>query len=199
MLIQGDPPPPGPAASDQSVFVDLHDTTQRLAMVFVLNEAGWPQAETAGNGAVRVADRVVADPAAPPLDVLVTVALPAPSRRAVEAFSAGHVRSVVDAGDPEGLPVALELLRQGVSVVPTRIVEAAHRVPALRPRLERTLDLVLRGHSNRLIARAVQESEATAKRDVAELLRLFDAPNRLSLAATAMRLGYQPGSIWPAR
>jgi DNA-binding NarL/FixJ family response regulator len=58
--------------------------------------------------------------------------------------------------------------------------------------LERTLQLVLRGCTNLAIARQVHQSEATTKRDVAELLRRFDAPNRMALAATAIRLGVHP-------
>jgi DNA-binding NarL/FixJ family response regulator len=148
---------------------------------------------------VHVADRLREDAASPPIGVLVIVATPAASRRALEAFTAGRIRAVVDASEPEELPIALRLLRQGLGVVPTRVVEAANRVPVLRPRLERTLQLVLRGQSNRVIARAVHESEATAKRDVAELLRLFDAPNRMALAATAIRLGYPIDAPAPAR
>ena len=179
-----------PAPDQPSVFVDLVDTTQRVAMSFVAHEAGWAPARSARSADVHVGDRVL-DSSAPPLDVLVIPAAPAPSRRAVEAFTTGRVRAVVDAAEPDELPIALSLLRSGLGVVPVRVLEAANRVPALRPRLERTLQLVLRGQSNRRIARVVHESEATAKRDVAELLRLFDAPNRLALAATAIRLGYQ--------
>jgi DNA-binding NarL/FixJ family response regulator len=186
-----------PAVDSPTVYVDLLDTTQRLAMTFVAGEAGWVGAPSVGSADLHVADRL-AEEAAPPLDVLVVPAVPAPSRRAVDAFTTGRVRAVVDAAVPDELPIALSLLRTGLGVVPTRIVDAANRVPALRPRLERTLQLVLRGQSNRVIARAVHESEATAKRDVGELLRLFDAPNRLALATTAIRLGYQLDPGWSA-
>jgi DNA-binding NarL/FixJ family response regulator len=42
-----------------------------------------------------------------------------------------------------------------------------------------------------MIARALHESESTAKRDVGDLLRMFDAHNRIGLASTATRLGYR--------
>ena len=48
------------------------------------------------------------------------------------------------------------------------------------------------GWSNPAIARQLHVSPGTTKRDVAELLRRFDAPNRMALSATALRLGLHP-------
>ena len=67
----------------------------------------------------------------------------------------------------------------------------------LTPRLERTLLLLVRGRANRDIARELGQSEATTKRDVADLLHRFDAPNRVALAAIAWRLGLSPDAIDP--
>jgi len=177
-----------------SVFVDIGPTTLRLAMAFAVEEAGWTLSPRATDGAARVCDRVPRGSPEPPLDVLVVTPTSSASRRAVDAFAAGNVRAIVWTTTPRELPHTLELVGRGLSVVPTAVVEAALGWPALRPRLEHTLHLVLRGCSNRHIAAATHQSEATVKRDVAELLRLFDAPNRLALAATVTRLGYEPAT-----
>lgn len=174
-----------------TVFLDLQDLTVRMALAFAVDEAGWVRSPVAAAGAVHVGDRVLAEPA-PPLDVLVTTTSPAACRRAVDAFAAGSVRAVLRATDPSGLPAVLHLARRGLGVVPAAVVEAARGFPVLPPRLERTLGLVLRGWSNQVIARHLHQSEATTKRDVADLLRRFDAPNRVALAAAAIRLGVHP-------
>lgn len=174
------------------MFLDVCDTTMRLALSFAVEEAGWRRTPTLQAGAVHVADRLPDRPGAPPLDVLVIHPSPAASRRAIDAFARGAVHSVLVAAEPRSLPPALHLARLGLAVVPVAVVEAARAFPALPPRLERTLELVLRGRSNRSIAAALHESDGTAKRDVAELLRRFDAPNRMALAATAIRLGVHP-------
>jgi DNA-binding NarL/FixJ family response regulator len=173
------------------VHLAIGDATLRLALAFAVDRAGWAEAD-ASNGALFVADRVSLDPGHAPVDVLVVPPSPAAARRALDAFTDGAARSVLRATDPKGLPLALELARRGLGVVPAAIVESARAVPPLDERLERTLELVLQGWSNPRIARAVHHSEATTKRDVAELLRRFDAPNRVALAATALRLGLHP-------
>lgn len=183
-------PPPGPSR----VHLDLHDTTVHLALAFAAEEAGWVRVGTRGPATALVADRLPADPVPgrTVLDVLVIHPTPAASRRALDAFGEGLVRAVLPASRPQDLPVLLDPARRHLGVVPVAVVQAAHRFPALGPRLEQTLGLVLRGWSNRAIAGHVHQSEATTKRDVAELLRRFDAPNRMALAATAIRLGVHP-------
>jgi len=177
------------------VLIDIRETTVRLAMAYVVAEAGWTPAAHPAPGVVRVSDRIPHRSSdEPPLDVLVLVPTPNACRRALDAFSAGDVRAVVLSTNPPDLPTTLELVGGGLGVLPMSVIDAALRWPSLRPRLEQTLRLVLRGSTNATIAKATHQSEATVKRDVAELLRLFDAPNRLALATTVTRLGYAPGS-----
>jgi DNA-binding NarL/FixJ family response regulator len=180
-----------PADTARRVHLDIGDATLRLALAFAADRAGWAQVEVA-RGVVTVADRVPRDAGAPPVDVLVVSPSPVAARRALDAFTDGAARGVLRANDPNGLPLALELARRGLGVVPAAVVESARSFPTLDERLQRTLELVLQGWSNPRIARAVHHSEATTKRDVAELLRRFDAPNRVALAATALRLGLHP-------
>ncbi len=178
-----------PADPGLRVHLDVREDTVRLALSFVADRAGWQRVDRAADAVIRVADQIRTQVGAPPVDVLVVAPSPAASSRAVRAFTDGAARSVLRATEPDGLRVAVELARRGLGVVPAGVVEAARAFPELGDRLERTLELVLRGWSNPRIARAVHQSEATTKRDVAELLRRFDAPNRVALTAAALRLG----------
>ncbi|MDP1820459.1 MAG: LuxR C-terminal-related transcriptional regulator [Acidimicrobiales bacterium] len=174
------------------VHVDVRPDALRLALLHVVEEAGWTTVLRATDDAARVSDRVPRPSPGPPLDVLVVPPTARASRRALDAFAAGVVRSIVLTTVPTDLTVALALVRRGVHALPATIMADAHRWPALRPRLERTLHLVLRGRSNADIARSTHQSEATVKRDVADLLRAFDVRNRVALAATVIELGYGP-------
>jgi DNA-binding NarL/FixJ family response regulator len=117
------------------------------------------------------------------------VSRPAASRAALDAFGRRATLAVVAPTDPAALPRALEAGRLDLCTISKAVVAAARDFPTLTPRLERTLLLVLRGRQNREIARDLRLSEATVKRDLGELLRRFDVPNRVTLVATALRLG----------
>jgi DNA-binding CsgD family transcriptional regulator len=171
------------------VHLDVRDPTLRLALGFAAERAGWTQVRVAAEDIPCVSDRIGPRPDGRPLAVLVISPSPAAARLALDAFTDGGVRCVLPADDAGGLPLALELARRDLGLVPAAVVASARSFPPLGERLQRTLELVLRGWSNPRIAQAVHPSEATTKRDVAELLRRFDAPNRVALAATALRLG----------
>lgn len=180
------------ALGGRTVHLDVADTTLRYALAYACDEAGWSRALDPRPDAGLVGDRVPPSSGEALLDVLVVQPTPLACRRGLDAFSAGTVRALVSAAEPEALPRALELRRSGVSVVPSTLVDAALRFPRLRPRLERTLQLVVRGCTVAAISRALHQSQSSTKRDIGELLQLFDAPSRLALAATAVRLGMPP-------
>jgi DNA-binding NarL/FixJ family response regulator len=177
-------------SSPPPVFIDVEDVTLRLALSFVLGDVGRVRQRDFFTGSVVVAD-------GPALrrrgrvDVLVVSPDPAGCRDGMQALVDGMTTGVLLADQPEDLPAALDAAAQGFSIVPRRVVDAAGRLPELDDRLARTLGLVIAGRSNRAIAIALHESESTAKRDIGELLRRFDAPNRLVLAATAQALGFR--------
>jgi DNA-binding CsgD family transcriptional regulator len=172
-----------------TIGIELADAGRRLALTYVVAEAGWrPRSD---RPTVLVSDRLPIDGAPERPHVLVVRPEPLSSRRALRAFTDGEVQAVVDLEAPDELPVALDQLHLGRSLVSRAVVGAAHAYPPLRPRLEQTLHLVVLGRSNLAIARALHESEATAKRDVAELLRCFDSPSRVALASTGHRLGFR--------
>jgi DNA-binding CsgD family transcriptional regulator len=172
----------------RTVHIDLHDRSVRFALSFAVDEAGWTRTSRRGPETATVSDRLP-EPGAPPLDVLVVHPMAAPCRAALDAFGHCTVRPVVATTDPSALPRALEAGRQELSVLSRVVVEAAQAFPHLDPRLESTLHHVVRGRQNAEIARETGRSLATTKRDIAVLLRRFDAPNRVALAATALRLG----------
>jgi DNA-binding NarL/FixJ family response regulator len=174
------------------VHLGLRDLAARFALSFAVDQAGWTRVNDGSRPHARVADRLVVAPDQPALDVLVLAPTPANSRRGIDAFTSGLVRAVVASTDPQALPDALEAGRKGRHLVSGSVLQAAQGFPSLTPRLEHTLLLLVRGRANRDIARELGQSEATTKRDVAELLHRFDAPNRVALAATAWRLGLSP-------
>jgi DNA-binding NarL/FixJ family response regulator len=49
---------------------------------------------------------------------------------------------------------------------------------------------VAAGRSNTDISAALHQSTSTTKRDIADLLAIFDAANRAGLTQTAARLGF---------
>jgi DNA-binding NarL/FixJ family response regulator len=92
--------------------------------------------------------------------------------------------------EPEGVSAACEGLGEGLAVIPLRVLELGSRAPKLSDRQRETLRLLARGTSSTEIAGALHQSHSTAKRDIAELLHLFDAPNRAALISSAATLGY---------
>jgi DNA-binding CsgD family transcriptional regulator len=171
------------------VRIDLQDSTVRFAVCFAVEQAGWSRTRGAEPGVATVADQLPERPGLPPLDVLVVGPTPAASRAGLDAFGRDAARAVVASTDPAAVPRALEAARQGLCTVSQSVVATAQGCPPLTPRLERTLLMVLRGRQNQQIAREMRISEATVKRDLAELLKRFDARNRVVLVATALRLG----------
>ena len=172
------------------VHVDVVEVTLRLALSFVLDDAGFRRTPDAQRADVVVSEQLPPPSSARPLDVLVVRPLPARALAAVDAVSSGRARAALAATDPLALPTTLDALAAGLAVIPQIVVAAASEAPALAERLRDTLRLVQHGCSNGVIARRLHCSQSTVKRDVAELLRLFDAPNRASLAATASALGF---------
>jgi DNA-binding CsgD family transcriptional regulator len=175
-------------AARRAVHLDLLDATVRFALAHACQ--GWPRAPVPAPDAWHVTDRPPA--AAGSAAVLVAPPTPLSSRRALDAFTAGLVAAVVSSAEPWTLPTVLDAGAAGLSAVPQALVDQALRFPVLRPRLERTLHLAVRGASVATLARTMHQSPSTTKRDVAELLRLFDAPSRVALVATAVRMGVAP-------
>ena len=176
-------------ADERVVYIDITDSTLRLALSFVAEDAGWRRGVPESDALIVSTDlRRATD--GRPVDVLVAPPRAADARTAVDAIAAGRARTVLCADEPEQLPMALEAARAGFAVIPGRIITAANAAPCLDERLRETLALVAAGNSNVAVARRLHESESTAKRDVAELMRLFGVRSRRALADIATRTGY---------
>jgi DNA-binding CsgD family transcriptional regulator len=175
-----------------SVRVEVASTVVRLALLYVARDGGWGVCEHEGRcGCRRVSDRLPVGPDC--LDVAVANPEPASCQAAIEATLAGQVRAVVLASEPEDLTAACAGLAEGLTVIPTRVIELGSLAPKLTERQRATLRLLAKGASSTTIARALRQSESTAKRDIAELLQLFDVPNRAALVSSAAALGFVPG------
>jgi DNA-binding NarL/FixJ family response regulator len=184
MTITGPTPP-----SLRPVHIEVSNVTVRLALCFVAEDAGFVRGSS--TGAITVSDTMPSAHAPAPVDVLVIAARPLACQRALSALSQGTARAVICNDEPHRLPAARRAVNDELSVVPHRVIHCANRAPILSARLLRTLQLIAKGASNQNIARVTYDSLSTVKRNVTQLLEAFDAPNRMALTSTAIRLGYQ--------
>jgi DNA-binding NarL/FixJ family response regulator len=170
--------------------IEVSSVVVRLALSYVSRERGWTICEESRDdcSCLRVADRVGRDDRR--IDVLVTQDSPRRCQEALDAVLCGAARSVVLWDEPGTLTATVDALQQGSSVIPERVIQLAQEAPHLSDRQRQTLQLVSAGRSNADISKALCQSPSTTKRDLAELLDLFDAKNRTGLSAAASRLGY---------
>ena len=180
-----------------TVRLDVGDVTLRIAVGHVVQHAGYRVLEAGGHADSLVTDDPGVRAGAEPVVVVVTP-IAAHCLAALRAVLDGRASAVVCADDPERLPVALDALLGGWTVVERRAIEIAGDAPRLDERRTVVLQLVLRGHTNQQLAARLAQSVSTVKRDVAELFALFDATNRLELAANARALGFGGPSAPPA-
>jgi DNA-binding NarL/FixJ family response regulator len=175
-----------PAEALGVVDIDVADTTLRLALCFVAEDSGWQRGPT-DDRALLVSTRARAGTT---VHVLVVEPRPADCKAAIEAVASGRALAILCADEPDRLAMALDAARAGFALIPGRVIAAANAAPTLDGRLRETLSLVAAGNSNASIARTLHESESTAKRDVATLMRLFDVTSRRALAGVAAQAGY---------
>lgn len=172
-----------------AVRISVSSVLVRLALSYVTEERGWlvcPGHETCR--CVVVADRP--PPAGTSIDVLVARDTPSDCQEALDAVLTGAARAVVLWDDPTSLPCAIDALRSQASIIPERVIRLAQDAPRLSARQRRTLKLLGAGRSNSEISCALHQSSSTTKRDIAELMGLFDATNRAGLTTAAGRLGF---------
>jgi DNA-binding NarL/FixJ family response regulator len=178
-----------PLVQTRGVRIEVHSVVVRLALRYVSEEHGW--AICVGQQpcrCLRVSDQCV--PGGGPIDVLITRDRPSDCQLALDAILSGAARSVVLWDEPNALGPTVESLDLGSTVIPERVIRLAQDAPRLNDRLRRTLELVAAGRSNAEISVALHQSASTTKRDIAELLKRFDAGNRAALTTTANRLGF---------
>ncbi len=179
--------------------LDVRGETLHEALAHVAIRDGWDVARNPLPGAVVVRDRVVALEAEQSSSRTVLVAEPSPlqCQRALRAFAAGTVASVIPADQPTELAHAMASVADGWGAVPLRVLEIAARMPDLTERQEGILGALMAGQSTAEIARGLYLSGASVKRELAALFRSFGARNRLELAMYAADLGFTPVRMIP--
>lgn len=177
-----------PPQVDAEVRIDVESVVVRLALLHVAEALGRSRC----SHQARCACPQVADRGAPGsvIDVLVTHDDPLSCQRAIDAAMDGRARAVVLWDEPHALGLALDAVARRSLLLPARVLELAASAPRLSARQERTLRLVALGRSNPAIAASLHQSLSTTKRDLAELLEVFDVPNRAALMSRATALGF---------
>ena len=178
---------------------DVRGETLHEALSHVAFRDGWDVVRNPLPGAVVVRDRVVALDAEQSASRTVLVAEPSPlqCQRALRAFAAGTVASVIPADQPSELGHAMASVADGWGAVPLRVLEIAAAMPDLSERQEAILGALMAGQSTAEIARGLYLSGASVKRELAQLFRDFGARNRLELAMFAADLGFRPVRMQP--
>ena len=170
--------------------VEVESAVVRLALRYVTEDSGWElcHMHPSGCACLLVADRATAE--GRHADVLIVRDDVAGCQDALDAVLAGQARSLVLCDEPETLASAVELLHRGATYVPERVLHLARNAPRLTARQRRTLRLLAAGRTNREIALGLHLSPSTTKRDIADLLEIFDVANRAALMSAANRLGF---------
>ncbi len=187
------------ADADGVCTLDVRSEMLREALTHVASRDGWDVVRNHPSGAVIVRDRVVALEAEQTSSRTVLVVEPSPlqCQRALRAFAAGTVASVIPTDHPSELAHAMASVAGGWGAVPLRVLEIASRMPDLTERQEGILGALMAGQSTAEIARGLYLSGASVKRELAVLFRSFGARNRLELAMFAADLGFRPVRMLP--
>ncbi|MBC9032440.1 response regulator transcription factor [Sphingomonas sp. JC676] len=134
--------------------------------------------------------------AAPHLPVVILSSSEEP-RDVRRALASGALGYIPKSAGPETLTAALDLVLKGEVYVPPLILEdetaPRSRNPAivagLTDRQVEVLAMIVRGHSNKQIARTMRISEKTVKAHVTAIFKSFGVINRTQAAAMARSLG----------
>lgn len=182
--------PLAPGDTGGDVVVRVRDPWLNIAITAMLHRTGYRVIETDSTGeAFVVTDEEV------PRGMLVTRLIDdrsGPSQAALNALLDAEVGALVSKSEPGHLPVALAAVSQGMIAAPRRIVEAAQSIPQLTQRQAQILNCIGKGMSNPQIAKRLCVSEASIKRVVSNLLRVFEANSRVELAMRSAEIGYRP-------
>jgi DNA-binding CsgD family transcriptional regulator len=173
------------------IAICVTDRTIAQAAGFVMSgQAGWQTCENPSTADVVLTGTEPPRAAAVGRHLLVVAPSPARCRQAMTAFLDGAVQAVVTADELDQLPAALDAMDRGLGAVSRTAIARARAMPPLTTRQERVLRGVLAAQANRAIAHQLNVSEATVKREVGDLLRLFRTSGRLALARAASDAGF---------
>lgn len=121
--------------------------------------------------------------------VIVIAPTPAEARVGLCFAAQERVAGVLTPQDLRSLVSVVDAVRAGLLVVTREARASAVRVPRMTSRQEEILSVLLTRHSNPEISNQLFLSEATTKREVGMLCRLFGVRSRRELIRAAERLG----------
>jgi two-component system, NarL family, nitrate/nitrite response regulator NarL len=118
-----------------------------------------------------------------------TVLMSAASHPAVirDALGSGVRGYIPKSADPATIVVAFNKIQSGEVYISNELAQALAglqepaAIRGLSPRLEEVLQLVLKGHANKVIARELGISENTVKEYISSILAFYSVKNRLEL------------------
>ncbi|CAN5459015.1 hypothetical protein BH10ACT3_BH10ACT3_23810 [soil metagenome] len=163
----------------------------RTALAAVASSAGWEERRTIGPNTLVVIDVAPVRPllGASQRSVMVVESTPFAASRALRLLADGAIMAAFSVDEPQDLVPALESLRAQRAMVPVRLFNQAAQMPKLSQRQVDVLGALVVGQANRDIARGIYLSEASVKREIAELFHLLDVSSRLNLAGRGASLG----------
>lgn len=171
---------------DGSFRVSVSDPHLRSAVNATMSSAGLVEAGEMTDRTLSITDDVAARGAN-----LVSIVddTPGTCQQVVEALLSHEIAGIGSRSEISQLPLIVSAAAGSVASVPIRVLQSASRLPKLEDRQRKVLQLLSSGLSNTLIANSLHVSQATVKREVSELLRVFKAGNRLELVMRAAQLG----------
>lgn len=182
------------------VHVSVANPMLAEALRATAERLGWALRANRDAGAVLVTDRVPvhAVPVAPGSGVvLVCEPTPCAARAAVDAVADLVVSSIVCADRPDDLQAALDGLAHARASLPVRVLTLASRMPRLNDRQRSLLAGVLSGQTNAEMARGLNLSPASVKRELGRMYSRLGVTSRAGLSARALDLGVRPERLRP--
>ena len=194
-------PATGDAAtgSRRPLCVRVHNSMVAAALTVTAQRAGWPVRPHPDTHGVLLTDRVPADHELDRVHAVVLVVEPTPfsTRRAVDALGALRITSVVRSDEPDDLEAALACLDQDRASFPVDVLALAQQMPAVNERQAGLLGAVLAGQTTAQMAKGLNLSPASVKRELSSVSALLGVHNRSALFARALELGVRPEPLRP--
>jgi DNA-binding NarL/FixJ family response regulator len=115
---------------------------------------------------------------------------PASCAAALRLFMTGEIVGATCRDEIDELIPVVNAAAHGLSALPTRVISIARSGPTLTSRQVDVLRALIEGLANRQIARHLELSEATVRRELQALATALHADSRCSIVAAGHRYGY---------
>lgn len=190
---------PDPSTRPGSLHVAVHNSMVAAALSVTAQRAGWQVRLAADPSSVLLTDRVPSEHEAAQVGPVVLVVEPTPysARCAVDGLGTLCITSVVRADQPDDLESALRCLEQDRASFPCEVLHLAQQMPAVNARQSALMGAVLAGQTTAQMARGLNLSPASVKRELSRLSGLLGVHSRAALFARALELGARPEPLRP--